>query len=556
MIAEHPRRGGREIAVTPEDTQAFQRKCDMTTHQSDSALQMRTRMGRIGIAALSAPLLALAQSPHSLGALALVALVPWLLATERAGTWEAAITGALVGWAHGCLSAMWIPDALESLGSAGWPSVAGFVLTAAWAKLPLFAGAGWIVQRLQHRPACARIAAVALTFAVGESFISRWSLGVPVALVGHSQHSVPGVAQLAVVAGVPLLSAWVVALNQAIALGVSGIQRTRRVAAALAGAWIGTALLGLPLAEATRPAASDAAGVRVLIVQPVLRHRDRWIPELQLSNLDRVARYTDRALTADGGGVQAVVWPENLLTERLDLNPALAAALQGWVDEWQVPVITGLVRSPREPARRRYRSSVVWIEPGRGIAHAVDKARAIPVLESSRPLPGAKYLAALFGRSARWPKVEEVAASGPLRGSFTITPVLCYEVLFPQLVQQRRSPESLAIFNLADDSWVAGETATRQLADTATFRAIEQRLPLIRLAYGGLTRVIDEYGRTQLELPLDEWASADVAIARHAPPTYVERASLLALPIGLGCGVWWMLAPRARRHDRAAARRQ
>jgi apolipoprotein N-acyltransferase len=145
--------------------------------------------------------------------------------------------------------------------------------------------------------------------------------------------------------------------------------------------------------------------------------------------------------------------------------------------------------------------------------------------------------------------VEEAAALGSaLPAKFSITPALCYEVLFPQIVAARRSPDSLAILNLADDSWVRGETATRQLADFAAFRAIEQRVTLIRVAHGGLSAVVDPFGRTLLELPLDQWAHARVSVRASPPPTGSEKAALIALPLSTGGGVWWILAAWGRKN--------
>jgi apolipoprotein N-acyltransferase len=193
----------------------------------------------------------------------------------------------------------------------------------------------------------------------------------------------------------------------------------------------------------------------------------------------------------------------------------------------------------------------VWIEPGRGITARIDKVRAVPVLESSRSLPGESWLAPVFGDAAGWKKVEEAPEAGPLRGAFTLTPVLCYEALFPDLVASRRSPDSVAIVNMADDGWVAGDTATRQLTAFATFRAIEQRLTLIRVAHGGLSVVVDPFGRRAETLPLDAYATARVSVQATPPPTLLERIAIAALPTGTGLGVWWIVAPLlARRHTR------
>ena len=512
-------------------------------------------MKRIGLALLSAPLLAVAQSPFGLAPVALVALTPWLWASGRAGGGEALVLGALVGTLYGCLVAPWIPEALRSLGSSGLAPLLGLVVTAAWAKLPLFAGVGWIAQRLRDQPPAVQVAAVALAFGLGEWATSVWRLGVPWALVGHSQLAAPGVTQLTAIGGVPLLSAWLVAINAAIALAVSPGSPARRLAIALASSWLAMAWLGLPVAERVRPRHPEGASAELLVVQPALPRDARWDARAQAWILESMASRTSAALSSQAGRPDAIVWPENLLTSPLEIDPELSRALQAHVDQWGVPLITGLVRPAIGRVPREYRSSVVVLAPGRGVVAAVDKFRAVPLLESSRALGGASWLAPLFGRAARWPKVQEATAAGTsLTARFSLTPVLCYEVLFPQIVARRRSPESLAILNLADDSWVSGEMATRQLVDFAAFRAIEQRMTLIRVAHGGLSSVVDEFGRTQLELPPDRWAHATVAIRASVPPLLLEQAALIGLPLSTGWGVWWLLAVCARKTPGGAMR--
>ena len=79
---------------------------------------------------------------------------------------------------------------------------------------------------------------------------------MPWGLLGHSQLGVPGVAQLALVGGVPVVSALLGAIHQALATAAT--ERTpasRRVLASCLAAWLALALVGLPLAHAVRPAA-------------------------------------------------------------------------------------------------------------------------------------------------------------------------------------------------------------------------------------------------------------------------------------------------------------
>ena len=514
------------------------------------------RVKRIALALLSAPLLALTQSPIALAPVALFALVPWLWASRRmprAG--EALAVGALVGTLYGCLVASWIPEALRSLGSAQLSSLLGLVAVAAWAKLPIFGGLGWLIWRLRGFSPAIQIFGVALAFGLAEWAIGFGRLGLPWALIGHSQLAVPGAAQLAVVGGVPTLSAWLVAINAAIALAISEGAPARRLAIALACGWLAVAWLGTPLAEVLRREPEEGASATLLLVQPAIPRSARWDGQAQSWILESIADQTTKALAEEEMHPDAIVWPENLLTTPLEADPDLARTLQEQVDGWGVPLITGLVRPGSRRAPREYRSSVVWIAPGRGAVAAMDKFRAVPVLESGRAFPAESWLTPWFGRAARWPKVQEASdPGGSLGAGFSLTPALCYEVLFPRVVAQRRSPESLAILSLADDSWVSGEMATRQLADFAAFRAIEQRMTLIRLAHGGLSEVVDPYGRAQLELPLDQWAHARVTVRASALPALREQAALIALPLATGFGVWWMLGGWERRSATRANR--
>ena len=464
-----------------------------------------------------------------------MALVPWLLALARARTGETIALGAFLGVTYGVLLAPWVPDALQTLGSEKVSSYAGLLALSLVVCAPECVGLALLARITAGASARVRV----LVLAAAVFAIEQW-LFLPWGLFGYSQLGLPGVAQLAVVGGVPLISALLVALQVALADSLWRRRDAAQLAIALGAAWLALAMAGLPVAEALRPGgkATGHESVDLLLIQPNLPRGERWGDGLQALNLYRVQSFADRVV-AENPGTDAVVLPENLLTARVDASPELSASLSQWVDALGVPVLTGLVLAASPPRPDLYRSSVVWLEPGHGITARFDKERAIPLLESSRRFPLDAPLAALFGSAAKVPKVEEVAEMGPLRGPIHVTPVLCYEVLFPDLVARRRTPQSLAIANLADDSWVEGEIATRHLTNIARFRAIEQRLPLIRVAHGGLSVFVDEFGRVVEALPRHAYAARRVTLRAAPVPTLGERAGIFSLPLGAFAVVWW-----------------
>lgn len=490
--------------------------------------------------ALSGALLAAAQPPIDLWVVSPLALVPWLCAARSAGLPCAFVGGFAVGAAYGLLVSFWIPSALTSLGASTSAGVTGLLLVVSWGKGLPFALLGGVLYGMRSWPGPARLVVLCVFAFALDWLASAWHWGLPFALLGHSQRGLPGVAQLAAVGGVPLLSAFLVGVNYAIgeAIGDPRNATARRLAASLVAAWIGTALLGLPVAEAVRARPESGRSAQLLVIQPNLPRGERWAPELQRVHLKRTADFTERALRSLETAPDAVVWPENLLTTPIEAAPELAAELQARVDAIGVPVITGLVRGARGSDPNRYRSSVVWWSPGTGPTASMDKVLAVPVVESGTDSPGARLVKVAFGGASRSKRVEVAGASSALRGEFSVAPILCYEALFPGVADRRRERDSLALLNLADDSWAPRDTATRQLTAYGAFRAIEQRLSLVRVAHGGLSVTVDEYGRTQATLPLDAYGYLLTEVSRSEPPSWRERAALLAVPILTGIFAW------------------
>jgi apolipoprotein N-acyltransferase len=506
------------------------------------------RWGAIALAVAAG--LTLAEPPSTCWPLAGFALAPWLVAVARSRLGAALVGSAFVGAAWAYASAPWVPGALRSLDAGPVAALTGSLVAAVWVKGIPFATVGALVYAGRRTSRWRRIVLTGGGFFLVDGAHSTFAWGVPWALLGHSQGVALGVAQLAAVGGVPLLSGLLAAINQAAAIvwEERGTRGSLRLFAALVAAWVSLALIGLPLAKVLRQEGAPAGGseVSLLVVQPHIPRGEHWAENLQASHLSRLVTATERALAEPGVRPAAVLWPENLLTSPVDRVPELAAVLQESVDRLGVPVILGAVRSADGRDPDRYRSSVLWVEPQRGIVAAIDKTRAFPLVEARTHSRGAALVARAFGAAAEGKKVEEAAHAGPLQGGFTLTAVLCYEALFPGIVAERRAPESVAIVNLADDGWLGEDAPTRQLAAFASFRAIEQRLPFVRVTHGGLSLAVDAFGESLLEVPRNTWAHGRVEVRASAPPALADRLALLALPLSTGLGVWWALAGRAR----------
>ncbi len=329
------------------------------------------------------------------------------------------------------------------------------------------------------------------------------------------------------------------------AIQAHGRERLRAVqwAAAALGAWTALASFGVRTIEAARSMTngSSTTSHSLLLVQPKIPPSERWVRSVQRTNLAIVGRQTHAALAKSSEAPDLVLWPETVVTNPVEEDSALRGHLLGWVDRIGVPVILGAVRSSRSDPDGRYRNSALWLDPGQGIVAQFDKTRAIPVIESATRFPGRQELSALMGLSALTRYVEEGTDQRPLRGSASFAVALCFEALYPGLVTARRDGDTLAILNLANDSWFVSEAPSRQQVAFVAFRAIEQRLWLLRVAHGGISAVIDPYGRVVAELPFDTKGTLTVSVSPESPPTVAERLALAGLLLA-GASLGWIAA--------------
>jgi len=322
------------------------------------------------------------------------------------------------------------------------------------------------------------------------------------------------------------------ATNTALALASLRKPGAGAAAASLGAMWLAMATFGSSAADFGQHPERAGSALRLLLVQPNLPHGDRWNAKMQAHNLAKLTAFSERALAHESRTIDAVIWPENSLTSKIDETPALDQAIQRFVEDARTTLITGMVRSTASGSRSRYRSSVLRFEPGRGLTAAVDKERAIPFVESSRETLPRPVVEAVFGKAARWPRVEEVSGQPSLSGQFEAVATLCYEILFPGLVEARRTARSRVVLNLADDSWVVSQALSPMLTRIAVFRAIEQRLPVVRVAHGGLSALISPRGEILERLPRDAYAAKVIETggARARQRAEVAVALLWGLP--------------------------
>lgn len=469
----------------------------------------------------------------------------------------AGVLNTMIGMIAGCVSGLWVPAALRSLGSGPTESYIGLVLVALACSLPIHFSTGFTIRAVQRRTPILQLVMISGVVFASESFVTGVPGFVPWLLWGHAAADDSGLAQLASIGGVPCVSATLGAGAWAVAASFEARSpRALRLPIAIACGVLALSGLGLAFAKGLADLENiERESTRIWAIQPGLPRSERLRRSLQELNEARLLRYSrgvvgagsqgisDQSKRSDrqhrGIGLEIVVWPEGSLLgedgfEEASARGAELARMLG------SSLILGIARAPSShPHSTHWNAVAAYRSDGTrlGFFH---KHTGVPVIESESRNFLEAWAASALGPPANGAKIRESPELAPLEGSAGSIVTLCYEILLPHVVEARRPPDASVILNLADDSWVDSEIATRQLTALTRFRAIEQRLPLVRIAHGGLSASFGPFGEPLAKLPLDRFGSIQIDVSPVRQPGPWSGSGLVALPVGSSLLAWFL----------------
>lgn len=413
---------------------------------------------------------------------------------------------AIQTWAFGAgyfaFSLRWIVEPfLVDLARHGWMAPFALILMAAGAAI-FWGLAGWLAQRVMPRG----IAMLALMIVAAEIMRSLILTGFPWALLGHVWVST-GMAQASAWGGPHLLTLLVVLSALACALLLS---RDRIIGLVALGLLVAASFVMHP--GPAEPLSDDLPIVR--LVQPNAPQNQKWDPLFRDVFVDRLVR-----MTSEGAVPDLVVWPETaipfLLNHIEDDLSLLSGAARG------APLVFGIQR--RDTELRAFNSLVV-MGPGGVLQSIYDKRHLVPFGEY---IPGARLLGQMGATGLAgnlgigFSKGEE---PGPLDlpGIGPAVMLICYEGIFAEEIDYGDTRPRLLLL-ITNDAWFGKAAGPHQHLAQARLRAIEQGLPMVRVANTGISAMIDAKGRITASLALDVEGAIDAALPPALRETFYSR---------------------------------
>ncbi|MDA9908935.1 apolipoprotein N-acyltransferase [Gammaproteobacteria bacterium] len=426
----------------------------------------------------------LAFSPNNMWLLGFVSVMGLYIALKYATPRQGAITGWFFGLGFFGLGASWVFVSINVYGNAS-EFLAGLLTLFFVAGLALlFALQGWLSQRFFN---CSfYIFSFAALWVLGEWTRSWFLTGFPWLYLGypHTQSSFAGIAPLFGVFGISLI----VALSGA-GFGEMVLiwnRHTERKAFNVARSLIPTALFFLWIFANLSGKISwvdpvEDAVIKVGLVQANIEQGQKFDNAFIQQNLDHYDALSTSLWQAD-----VIVWPETAI-------PLVAGRAGPTLDYFsakasrnEATLITGIFGE----SDAGLHNSITSIGNGEGIYH---KQKLVPFGEYVPMRAVLSTLLQIFNLPMS--SLEKGPSDQGLltAGQYSVSPYICYEVVYPDFVRQRAKDADFLV-TISNDTWFGASWGPLQHLEMAAMRALENGRYMVRATNNGVSAIINEKG--------------------------------------------------------------
>ncbi|HEY1415017.1 MAG TPA: apolipoprotein N-acyltransferase [Caulobacteraceae bacterium] len=480
-----------------------------------------------GLSLIAGLALALAQPPFGflpglLGWAGLLALLSGDLSLR-----SAFFRGWLGGVGYFAVSLWWLTEPFQvDAAHQGW--MAPIAVALVTAGMGLFWGAAALAFRLIRARGALRVLVFAGVFALVEWLRGHILTGFPWDLPGETWRAGTPMSQGAALVGAYGLS-WI---TIAAAAAPATLLETWRgpVSVALAAG----SLAGLFAFGATRlaNAPGPAPGAPIIrVVQADVPQASKYDPALFNSILTRYLVLTRRPAARTPA---IVVWPEGAIPDAMEdyLAPQTwtREAITDALSPGEILILGGYTYGDARAEPPVVFNSLLALQRGNDGLKPLglyDKFRLVPFgefipLDALATRLGIKTFVHVGNGFTPGPRPR------PLRidGAPPFQPLICYEALYPGFTREGGKAAGFRpawIANISNDAWFGETSGPLQHLNIASYRAIEEGLPMIRATPTGVSAVIDALGRPLKTLPEGGYGVIDTPLPPALMPTPFAR---------------------------------
>ena len=244
-----------------------------------------------------------------------------------------------------------------------------------------------------------------------------------------------------------------------------------------------------------RQAAGPARTLKVTFVQPSIPQTLIWDPTKDDERFQHLLRLSEDALT---NRTDLLLWPEAAIPKLLRYDKATFEAVTNLARKHKVWLIVGADDAePRgdQAKTRDFFNSSFLINPQGELEQGYKKRNLVifgEYIPLERWLPFMKFFTPIPGGFTSGDRAVQFELTDL---NVKASPLICFEDVFPQLSRECTQADTDFLVNLTNDGWFGESAEPWQHAASGVFRAVENRVPLLRCTNTGLTCWIDAEGR-------------------------------------------------------------
>ena len=461
-------------------------------------------------------------------------MLVWLIDGAGAGGGRGIAAAAGIGWWFGFgyfLAGLWWVGAAFLVDADKFAWLLPVAVAGLPAGLALFTAAGTALARALWCRGPARVVALAVGLTAAEWLRGHLLTGLPWNSFGYALAADIRLAQGAALGGLWSLTFLAIAVGALPALLADSPRETARP-----WRWVGLGALilaALALYGGVRLARTEvgtATGVRLRLMQPNLPQDQKFRYAAKDAVMAHYLQLSDLSKRAPGTPpITHLIWPESAFPFFLHREPDALAQIADLLKSGAY-LITGAARLEQHAEGQGLRNdvfnSVQIVDPAGSIVATYDKVHLVPFgeylpFQAALEAIGLEQLTRVRGGFAAGTRHRALAVPGAPPAAALI----CFEIVFPGEAVPEGAPRPGWILNLTNDGWFGMTSGPYQHFAQARLRAIEEGLPVVRVANTGISAVIDPLGRITAALPLGSAGVIDAELPLPLEPNIYAYSS-------------------------------
>ncbi|MEA3470857.1 MAG: apolipoprotein N-acyltransferase, partial [Thermodesulfobacteriota bacterium] len=244
-------------------------------------------------------------------------------------------------------------------------------------------------------------------------------------------------------------------------------------------------------------AARNIDPVNVSLVQGNIDQSMKWDPLYQSKTLDLYRRLSMEAAESNP---RIIVWPETAAPFFFQDNIHKRDDVLNLAETAGSYLLFGSPSYERKDGRNYLKNSAYLVSPSKEILGRYDKVHLVPFGEYV-PLKEFLFfidkLVAGAGDFIPGDGFRPLMVEGKKAGV-----LVCYEGIFPEIGREYKKNGADLFVNITNDAWYGRTSAPYQHLSMIAFRAVENRVPIVRAANTGISAIISPTGKIVSKTPL------------------------------------------------------